>query len=147
MRPDEYAAFIVIGLSPLFFLWAFAVFRKPVEKVFEDVYRGIPLFDNPGPRHVHVTFTTYRGVLAWVTITHHDFHTSVQSAPIVLKRLCWFNFKYGLFAAGGLFVPFLSVFHYRKQRQSIDLQMFEMSTLAGRKHPVDSDVSEIIDID
>jgi hypothetical protein len=71
------------------------------------------------PGDVNLIFHTYSGFLVFFTQMRHDVVLPADQARILLKRLLRHNLTWGLFAAGGVFVPILSYFEYRSQSKRI----------------------------
>jgi hypothetical protein len=66
---------------------------------------------------IPVTFHVYVGFLNTVKTVEVKTLVPKDQAIALLKRLRNFNFRWGLFGLGGLFVPFLTMFEYFKQKQ------------------------------
>ncbi len=66
-----------------------------------------------------ITFYIYVGFLNTLKTIKVETMVDKEYALALLKKLRNFNFRWGLFGAGALFVPFSTMYNYIKQRQRI----------------------------
>jgi len=71
------------------------------------------------PGDVNLVFHTYAGFLVTVMQTRHDVVLPAEQARVLLRRLAKHNLTYGLFAAGAVFIPLLTLAEYWTQSVKI----------------------------
>jgi hypothetical protein len=114
-----FSLLVVAALAALmFFRW----YSKTAESRLREIYWEFKPSDVPDNGRVHVIFHTYSGLLAWFTQTKHSVYLPTAQARGFLKCLRNYNFKWGLFSYGGLFVPFLTWGSYWSQSRAITRQ-------------------------
>lgn len=96
--------------------------RRPNEKKFAKLYDGLRVEANPRPGLVCFRLHTYDGFLAWFTQTRHEGFAPPDDASKLLGRVLRYNLSHGILAAGGLFVPLVSVPEFFSQRRSVKHQ-------------------------
>ena len=130
MRWDRWPQ-ILMGLSSVGLLPALLVvlpilltrsMRRPLDKKFAKLYRGLSVSPEPGPGLVSVRVHTYDGFLLWFTQTTHAGFARPEDAQELLRRVFRYNLTRGLFAAGGLLVPLVSLPELAIQRRAVNRQ-------------------------
>lgn len=99
--------------------------RTPPEKKFRKVYSDLSPALEPSTGLVLIRFWSYDGFLFWFTQTEHQGWYSPDDARTLLNRLARYNLTWGLFAAGGVFVPILTAVNYWSQRRAVQRQVTE----------------------
>lgn len=126
---NSISAIVVTALLPLILiavpLLVLRNLRTPPEKKFRKVYADLSPALEPQTGMVLVRFWTYDGFLIWFTQTEHQGWCSPADARTLLNRLVRYNLTWGLFAAGGVFVPLLTAINYWSQRRAIQCQVTE----------------------
>jgi hypothetical protein len=98
-------------------------------------FEGLTVANGPAKDCVEVTFHTYYGFIAFVTQTEYRFWAEPDQARLALWRLHRFNCRWGLFAYGAFFIPFVSYANYLIQKRSIVKQ-------SGRRQSTTADILE-----
>jgi len=116
------AIFIALGAIVLLLFRGYETFAQ---QALSRRYAGLAIHSPPEPGDVILVFHTYHGLIAWFTQTPHVVALPAEDARVLLGRLLRFNLTWGLFTAGAIFVPPLSIMHYIGQRRSITRQHLE----------------------
>lgn len=124
---DAIASLLVVVISMLLLvlvpILVVRAMRTPPQKRFRRIYDGITQPTESRPGLVFIEFHTYDGFLVWFTQTAHQGYYPPDEARLLLGRLARYNLTWGLFAAGGVFVPILTLINYWSQRRSIKRQL------------------------
>jgi hypothetical protein len=137
---DMLIGMTIVIVGPIvagFFL--FHSFRNPAKK-FRRAYSGLQTSTAPVHGTVSIRFHTYDGFLAYFVQTPHEVYASPADARKLLGRLLRYNLTYGMFAAGCIFVPPLSLIEYLSQLRDIRRQekfyaAAEAGLAPGRRTP------------
>jgi len=123
---------LAIGAS----LCALSALKRSASRELERIYAECGATGaGQGVEHglVSVRYCTYHGFLGLQYMTRHDARVPPDSALAFLKRLFWFSLKRGIFGWGGVFVPLLCLYHYCRQKSSIEKQIAEIIGVRMRR--------------
>lgn len=109
---------ILIGIPVLII----KLMRKTSSSVTDKLFKGIELKSKPRKGHVLLEYTTYDGFIFWVSSKTYAGYLPPPQARELLKRMFWYNMKYGLFNYFLVFVLLFSIVGYQQQKNSIEEQ-------------------------
>jgi len=92
--------------------------------------------DDPG--NIQITFYLYVGFLNTMKTIRIDPIVATPKALELLRRLRNFSFKWGLIGAGSLFVPFITIYHYYKQKRRVLAAMNALAQEGDEPDPVNA---------
>ncbi len=121
---------LVAAIVPVLIIAGMAVFALYLYRGFEALarrslarrYADLQIHNPPLPGEVEFTYHTYHGLVAWFTETTHRVSLPPDQARVLLRRLLWFNFTWGLTSYGAIFIPLLALGNYFAQLHAISKQ-------------------------
>jgi hypothetical protein len=126
-----YGCLAIIGLVLGLYFWM----RIAAPRALSRIYAEIRAIRPTSSRLVEVRFHTYWGLLAFFVQQEHRATLPADIAEIFLRRLHSFNVRWGMFAAGALFIPLISWGNLRRQLRIVRdvLAQEESAIAAGRR--------------